>query len=178
MPIQKNETGKLNISGKGVGGMDTFGSLYSQGCVLNEQIARQLFDILPEDGPVMVIVSRQGNYWPSNAEGFAKLGITDGFIKELCAKVDDGTEPIITQVNDFSIVATALATERTDSGYIILALPSYSPESTLANITLIEIMLSQVGLIAHLIEQNNLLHERQMKQLVSCAAAETNPTLN
>jgi hypothetical protein len=174
MPIQKNETGKLNIRDKGVGGMDTFGSLYSQGCVLNEQIARQV----PEDGPVMVIVSRKGNYWPSNAEGFAKLGITDSFIKELCAKVDDGTEPIITQVNDFSIIATALATERTDSGYIILALPSYSPESTLANITLIEIMLSQVGLIAHLIEQNNLLHKRQMKQLVSCAAAETNPTLN
>lgn len=158
--------------------MDTFGSVYSQDCVLNEQIARQLFDILPEDGPVMVIVSRKGNYWPSNAEGFAKLGITDGFIKDLCAKVDDGAEPIITQVNDFSIVATALATERTDSGYVILALPNYSPESTLANITLIEILLSQVGLIAHLIEQNNLIHERQMKQLVSCAAAAEDTTLN
>jgi hypothetical protein len=158
--------------------MDTLGSVYSQDCVLNEQIARQLFDILPEDGPVMVIVSRKGNYWPSNAEGFAKLGITDGFIKDLCAKVDDGAEPIITQVNDFSIVATALATERTDSGYIMLALPNYSPESTLANITLIEILLSQVGLIAHLIEQNNLIHERQMKQLVSCAAAAEDTTLN
>ena len=158
--------------------MNTFDSAYSQGCVLNEQIARQVFDILPEDGPLMVIVSRRGNYWPSDAEGFAKLGITDGFIKELCAKVDDGVEPIITQVNDFSVVATALATERTDGGYVILALPHYSPESTLANVTLIEILLSQVGLIAHLIEQNNLLHERQMKQLVSCAAAESETFLN
>lgn len=158
--------------------MDIFGSVYSKSCVLNEQIARQIFDILPEDGPVMIIVSRKGNYWPSDANGFAKLGITDGFIKDICAKVDDGTEPIITQVSDFSIVATALATERTDSGYIILALPHYSPESTLANITLIEIMLSQVGLIAHLIEQNNLLHERQMKQLVSCATAEDASSLN
>ncbi|MFH1370517.1 MAG: hypothetical protein ABII09_04445 [Planctomycetota bacterium] len=158
--------------------MNTFGSVYSQGCVLNEQIARQVFDILPEDGPVMVIVSRKGNYWPSDAEGFAKLGITDAFLKELCAKVDDGAEPIITQASDFSIVATALATERTDTGYVILALPHYSPESTLANITLIEILLSQVGLIAHLIEQNNLLHERQMKQLVSCAVAADETSLN
>ena len=145
---------------------------------MNEQIARQVFDIMPEDGPVMVIVSRQGNYWPSDAEGFAKLGIADGFIKELCAKVDDGVEPVITQVSDFSIIATALATERTDTGYVIVALPHYSPESTLANITLIEIILSEVGLIAHLIEQNNLLHERQMKQLVSCAAANDEAMLN
>ncbi len=158
--------------------MDTFGSVYSKGCVLNEQIARQIFDILPEDGPVMIIVSRKGNYWPSDAEGFAKLGITDGFLKELCAKVDDGVEPIITQVNECSIIATALATERTDSGYIILSLTHYSPESTLANITIIEIMISQVGLIAHLIEQNNLLHERQMRQLVSCATAEGETSLN
>jgi hypothetical protein len=158
--------------------MDIFGSMYSQGCVLNEQIARQVFDILPEDGPVLIIVSRKGDYWPSDADGFAKLGITDSFLKDLCAKVDDGAEPIITQVNDFCIVATALATERTDSGYVILALPHYSPESTLANITLIEIILSQVGLIAHLIEQNNLLHERQMKQLVSCIAAENDTSLN
>jgi hypothetical protein len=158
--------------------MDIFGSVYSKGCVLNEQIARQIFDILPEDGPVMIIVSRKGNYWPSDAEGFAKIGITDAFIKQICAKVDDGAEPIITQLNECSIIATSLATERTDSGYIILALPHYGPESTLANITLIEIMLSQVGLIAHLIEQNTLLHERQMGRLVSCATAEDDFTLN
>ena len=144
--------------------MDTLGSVYSQGCMLNEQIARKVFDILPEDGPVAIIVSRQGNSWPSDAEGFTKLGMTDGFIKELCAKVDDGDEPIITLVNDFSIVATALTTDRTDCGYIILALPNYSPESTLANISLIEIVLSQIGLIAHLVEQNKLLYERQQQQ--------------
>ena len=158
--------------------MDILGPAYSPGCVLNEQIARQVFDILPEDGPVMIIVSKQGNYWPSDAEGFAKLGITDGFLKELCAKVDDGEEPVITQVSDFSVVATALATDRTNSGYVILALPNYSPESTLANLTLIEILLSQVGLIAHLIEKANLLYERQMKQLVACGRVENGSILN
>jgi hypothetical protein len=108
--------------------MNTVGSVESQDCVLSEQIARQVFDILPEDGPVVVIVNKKGSCWPSNAEGFGKLGITDGFIKELCAKVDDGDEPVITQVNDFSVVVTALATERTNCGYIIIALPHYSPE--------------------------------------------------
>lgn len=158
--------------------MDMLGSSYSPGCVLNEQIARQVFDLLPEDGPMMIIISRQGNCWPSNAEGFTKLGISDGYIKDLCAKVDDGEEPIITQVNDFSIVATALATEQNNCGYIIIALPHYTPESTMANIGLIEILLSQVGLIAHLIEQSNMLYERQMKQLVTCGQTDGDPNLN
>ena len=158
--------------------MDILSSAYSPSCVLNEQIARQIFDILPEDGPVMIIVSKQGNYWPSDAEGFVKLGITDGFLKELCAKIDDGEEPVITQVSDFSVVATALATDRTDSGYVILALPNYSPESTLANLTLIEILLSQVGLIAHLIEKCNLLYERQMKQFSASGHTVSGSILN
>jgi hypothetical protein len=158
--------------------MDMFSSSYSPSCVLNEQIARQVFDLLPEDGPMMVIISKQGNCWPSNAEGFTKLGITDCCIKELCAKINDGEEPIITNVNDFSLVATALATERSDCGYLLIVLPHYSPESTMANIGLIEILLSQVGLIAHLIEQNNSLYERQMKQLVGCGHREGDSILN
>jgi hypothetical protein len=158
-------------------------AVYTQECILNEQIARQVFDILPEDGPLVVIVSRplKGgslNYWPSDTARFTQLGLTDDFLKELCAKLDDGVEPIITQINDFSIVATALVTERTDCGYIVIALPHYTPESTLANIGLIEILLSQVGLIAHLMEQNNLLYEHNMKQFVSCIGRNSDTMLN
>ena len=159
--------------------MEILGQMGSPACLLNEQIARRIFDILPEDGPVMIIVSKKGDYWPSSSDGFAKLGITDDFLKDLCSKVDDGDEPIVTQVSDFSVVATALVTERTNCGYVILALPHYSPESTLANFTLIEILLSEVGLIAHLIEQNNSLYQHQMSQLVAAAAdIENDPAFN
>jgi hypothetical protein len=47
---------------------------------------------------------------------------------------------------------------------VIVALPQYSPESTLINIDLIEIVLNQISLIAKLVEKNNLLYELQMKQ--------------
>jgi hypothetical protein len=60
----------------------------------------------------------------------------------------------------------------------MIILPNYSPESTMANIGLIEIMLSQIGLIAHLIEQNNMLYERQVKQLVTCGHVEGESMLN
>lgn len=152
--------------------MDMYESLSSPSCVLNEQVARQMFEVLTEQGPVMVIVDREGHYWPSDSERYSKLNISELFLKELAAKIDDGVEPVVTQVDDCSIVAAQLATERTDCGYVLIALPQYSPESTLANIDLIEILLNQVNVIAKLIEKNSLLYELQMKQFSTYSQSE------
>ncbi len=143
--------------------MNLHESLSSQSFMLNEQIARQVFEVLPEQGPILLIMDRNGHSWPSDSEKFAKLNMSESFLKELCAKIDDGVEPVVTQINDCSIVAAQLATERSNCGYVIMALPQYNPESTLINIDLIEILLSQFSLIAKLIEKNNLLYETQMK---------------
>ncbi len=152
--------------------MNLHESLTSAGFMLNEQIARQVFEVLPEQGPILLITDRDGHSWPSNSEKYAKLNISEPFLKELCAKIDDGAEPIITQINDCSIVATQLSTERSNCGYVIIALPQYSPESTLINIDLIEMLLSQFSLIAKLIEKNNLLYEVQMKHYRPCSQSE------
>ncbi|MHC4259679.1 MAG: hypothetical protein ACYSTF_04610 [Planctomycetota bacterium] len=144
--------------------MDMYEALSSPSCVLNEQIARQIFDILPERGPVMVIIDKEGHFWPSDSEKFAQLNIDESFFKELQSKIDDGVEPVVTQADECSIIAAQLATERIDCGYVFIALPQYSPESTLINIDLIEILLNQINLIAKLIEKNSLLYELQTKQ--------------
>lgn len=143
--------------------MDIYESLLSQSFVLNEQIARQLFEVLPEQGPVVLIMDRNGNTWPSDSEEFARLNISESHLKELRAKIDDGVEPVISQTNDCSIIAAQLATDRSNCGYVIVALPQYSPESTLINITLIETLLNQFNLIAKLLEKNNRLYEVQMQ---------------
>jgi hypothetical protein len=144
--------------------MNIYDSLFSPGSQLNEQIARQIFDILPEQGPIVIIIDNNGNCWPSDTERFSKLNISESFLREVCEKINDGTEPVITQANDCSLIAEQLATEKTNCGYVIIALPHYNPESTLINIDLIEILLNQVNLIAKLIEKNNLLYELQIKQ--------------
>jgi hypothetical protein len=149
---------------QGANRMGIYGPLFSQSCVLNEQIARQIFDILPERGPVMIIMDKDGNCWPSDSERFSSLNVSESFLRELCVKVDDGTEPVVTQANDCSVIATQLTTEQTNCGYVIIVMPQASPESTMANIDLIEILLNQVGLIAKLIEKNNTLCELQMKR--------------
>jgi hypothetical protein len=145
--------------------MDICQPQLSRESVLNEQIADEIFDILPEDGPVVIIVDRDGNRRISDSAKFSGLNISESFFKRLCTTIDDGAEPVVTQVNDFGVVASQLATEQTNCGYVIIALPQYNSESTLINIGLIEMLLGQIGLIARLVEKNGLAYELQMKQL-------------
>jgi hypothetical protein len=147
--------------------MDIENWLACPSCTLDEQIAKELFDILPERGPIMVIMDREGHRWASDAERFSKLSVCEAFWSKLCDKIDDGAEPVVTQADDCGVVAAELATEQTKCGYVCLILPQYSPESTLVNIDLIETLLNQADLIARLIENNNILRELQMKQLSS-----------
>jgi len=144
--------------------MDIYDSLFSPEGMLNEQIARQIFEILPERGPLMMIMDNEGNFWPSNSEQFTEMNISEPFLREVCARIDDGAEPVVTSGEDCSIIACHLTTERTNCGYVIIALAHYSPESVLINIDIIETLLNQVCLIAKLIEKNDLLYELQIKQ--------------
>ncbi|MHC4097064.1 MAG: hypothetical protein ACYSU3_13535 [Planctomycetota bacterium] len=145
--------------------MDICEPQLSRSSVLNEQIAGEIFDILPEDGPIVIIVGKDGNHWVSDSVNFSRLKINESFLKRLCTTIDDGDEPVVTQVNDFGVVASQLATEETNCGYVIIVLPQYNSESTLINIGLIEMLLNQIGLIARLVEKNDLACELQMKQL-------------
>jgi hypothetical protein len=152
--------------------MNLHESVLSPGSVFNEQIARQVFEFLPEQGPILLITDKNGHSWPSDSDEYAKLNISEQFLKELYAKIDDGVEPVVTQINDCNIVAAQLATERSNYGYVIIALPQYGQESTLININLLEMLLGQLSLIAKLIEKNNLLYEVQMKRYRMCSRNE------
>lgn len=148
--------------------MDTGDWLVSPNCTLDEQIAGEVFDILPERGPIiMMIMDKEGHRWVSDPERFSKLSVRDAFWSKLCARIDDGTEPVITQADDCGIVAAEIATEQTKCGYVIIILPRYNPEATLTNIDLIETLLNQSCLTAKLIERNNQLCELARKQLSS-----------
>lgn len=144
--------------------MSMYNSIYSRNCVLNEQIARQVFNVLPEEGPMMVIMDRDGHVWPSDSERFAGLDPDESLLSHICEKIDDGAEPVISQIGDYSIVASQLCTDHNNCGYVIIALPQAGPESMLANMDLVEILLNEVALIARLIEKNNHLYEHQVNQ--------------
>ena len=143
--------------------MNIYESLSCPTFRLNEQIARQVFDTVPEGGPLVLIMDRNGNRWPSDSQELVKLDISESFYEELCSKIDDGSEPIFTQINEYSIIAAGLTTERRDCGYVMIAIPQSCPESTFHNVDLIEMLLNQFSVIAKLIEKNDLLYEHQLK---------------
>lgn len=145
--------------------MNTYDPFVSPAYLLNEQVARQLFQTLPEGGPVVLIMDRAGHHWPSDSQAFAAFDISDAYLAELWGRIDDGSEPVIAQTPKCTIVAAELASERTRCGYIALILPQDGPEHAIDNIDLVEIIIAQMNLVARLIEKNVLLYELQSKYI-------------
>jgi hypothetical protein len=152
--------------------MEVYKSLFSPGSMLSDQIAEQIFEVLPERSPLIVIMDTKSHIWPSDPEEFAKLHIDKSFLEEVCISIDDGVEPVITSSRDCGIVAGQLATEKSNYGYVFIVLPQGNPELTLLNINLVEMLLNQIGLIARLIEKNNHHYEVQMKHYRICGQSE------
>ncbi len=69
--------------------MTMYNSIFSRNCVLSEQIARQVFNVLPDQGPMIVIMDRDGHVWPSDSERFSKLNPDEAVLKDLCDKIDE-----------------------------------------------------------------------------------------
>jgi len=142
--------------------MDLCNTSVSDTHSLSEQIAREVFDVLPERGPILVIMDRDGQCWTSHPEEFTGLRIDASLLRDLRAKVDDGAEPVITQVGETSVTIAQLATDQTNCGYVVVVLPRCAPESALTHIDLVEALLSQVALIARLVEKTATLTRGQM----------------
>lgn len=143
--------------------METYDTMFSASYILNEQIARQVFETLPERGPVVAIIDREGNCWPSSSDEFVRLGLSETTLRDFQAKVDDGAEPAVAQVGDTSVAVTQLATEQTNCGYVVVALSRNGAQGPASDIDLLEALLSQITLVAKLIEQNSLLVQARMR---------------
>ena len=143
--------------------MQMYDAMFSASYVLNERIAEEVFEVLPECGPLVAIVTRDGHCWPSDAEAFGRLNLSEELLADLQAKVDDGAEPAATQVGDATVTMVQLATEHTNCGYLLLATSRSGPEGPAASWDMTETLASLIGLTAQLIEQDRLLGEVQMK---------------
>ena len=137
--------------------MDTCDTTFSTGLSLNEQTARQVFDVLPEEGVVVVIMDRDGTRWLSDSEAFDRLGLDEALIAELRARVDDGVEPVVTRLGHASIAMAQLTTGHTNCGYAMVVLPRSAGKRGVSDVNLLEACLGQIALIARLTERNRQL---------------------
>jgi hypothetical protein len=148
-------------------------SLFLPEAVLTEQIARRIFEVLSESGPLMVITDTAGRSRFSDLEGFVNLNISESFLKEICVTIDDGDEPVVTACRDCAIVAGQLVSADSKHGYVFLIFPDCRPESILANFGLIETVLNQISLTAELVETNSVCYEMQRKRLGAFGQSES-----
>lgn len=143
--------------------MNIYNPLFSSNSMLNEQVARQVFEIISEEGPLVVIMDSEGNCWPSNSEKFESLNLSHAWTVDFCSKIDDGVEPLVSHVQNHGIVGAQLVGERSKCGYVLVAMEESGPEAMLTKMELVEIILNQFSLIARLIEKCNLLYQTQAK---------------
>lgn len=137
--------------------------LFSEEFCLNERVARRIFEAVANDGPLVILRDRRGNFWPSSSSRFSELAVEKDYFRALEEKIDDGQEPLVAHRGGLTIVGRQLTTDRTNCGYAFVVLDECSPESSLINLELVEMLLSQMEIIAGLIEKNTLLYEFRMR---------------
>ncbi len=114
-----------------------------------DRFARELFDCFPQDGPIVALIDGDGSCQASDSETFIKVFPTSQQLNQLCSRIQDGNEPLVTQIDSYGVIAGAIKAAGTDIfGYLIVILPDSSPEMTLASIELVETILNQACLLA------------------------------
>ena len=118
-----------------------------------DRLASFIFDGFIEDGPVVAIVDNAGGCEASDSEVFARAFMDKNALEHVCNRVDDGSDPVVTQIGEFGLVASEIRTRNGRLGHVLVLLPESSPENTLSDMSLIEAMFHQISVIAELIEQ-------------------------
>lgn len=124
-----------------------------------DQTARMMFDSIDNTDIVLAILGRNGSCMSSRPEVFAKVFADQKLLEDLCSKIDDGAEPVISKVDDCLVVASSLCAGVKNLGYAVMLLPGYSPEKSFEYLDFIEIIMDQFSLLAGVVEQNRQLAE-------------------
>jgi hypothetical protein len=123
------------------------------------QIAQAVFNSFANTDIVVAILNHNGSYVSNKLDVFEQVFAERNLLDELCSRVDDGQEPLISQIDGFIVAASCLSSGLENVGYSVMLLPACSFGNTPESVDFIEIMLEQFSLIAGLIEQNQQLKD-------------------
>jgi hypothetical protein len=123
------------------------------------QIAQAVFDGFDNTDIVVAILNRSGSYVSNRLDIFERVFAEQRLLDELCRRVDDGQEPLISQIDGYLVAACGLSSGFDGIGYAIMLLPGDSFGKSFEHLDFIEIILEQFSLVAGLIEQNQQLRD-------------------
>lgn len=117
---------------------------YKDAKMIIDRIARTVLESFEESNVILAIVDREGCYVSSQIDVFEEVFADPQMLDEMCRKIDDGCEPLTTQMGNYFVAGASI----NDIGYSILLVPNYAPEKTAAYSDFIEIVLSQISMLA------------------------------
>lgn len=153
--------------------MNIYDTLFSASDMFGEQVARQVFDSIGEDGPFVAIIDETGVCRSSDESRFGEVFDDTEILNNLMSRIDDGASPVTVCIKDCGVFAGQLRVGMGHCGYVIIGLNGYSIDSTVANYDLAEMLLNQINTIASLLDRYNHLHHRQLNQLSQSISTES-----
>jgi hypothetical protein len=135
-----------------------------------EQIAELIFNKFADTDIALAILGRDGSFIANKPEVFGKVFPAHRLLAELCAKIDDGCEPLISQVDGHFVAASDISTDSGSIGYAVMLLPNDRPEKSIEYHDFIEIILEQFSLIAGLVELNQQLTDHGRAEMGGLAS--------
>lgn len=137
-------------------------SKVSEAFSFKEDIVGLIFDNIPDDSPLVVIVDKKKKIHASDGEKLANLGVENYLLLSICAHIDDGAEPVVVEDGNCTIVGSQLRTENVNCGYVMVLVDGkFDKTSEFVALTLVEMILQQANVIASLLEKNELLQRKR-----------------
>jgi hypothetical protein len=115
------------------------------------ELSVKVFETLPDDGFAIAFLDFGGNLQCSDPSLFSEVFTDQDRLSQLITRLNDGDELLVTQFGKTSIVATELTAGPESCGYIFLAIPNGTPESTIKKMDLIECVINQISQLGNIV---------------------------
>lgn len=142
--------------------MNVYESLFTPNAMINEEVAREVFENMPER-PLVVFTDGMGRSWSNDEEGLQRIDLNCRWIDDICGRIADGAEPVIAERNGWGIFGAAVSVEDTTLGYLLIVIERQSPEAMLSKTELAEALLCQVNQVAKLVIESRKLKSLNLK---------------
>ncbi|MBU1260305.1 MAG: hypothetical protein KJ757_07215 [Planctomycetes bacterium] len=137
------------------------------------KIARTVFDSFQNSDIILTILDRTGSYVSNKVDVFKQVFSKQELLDNLCGRIDDDCEPLIAQLGDYSVAAAGFSANGSFGGYAVMLLPGCNLEKAVGCTDFLEIILSQISLLA-----DKAVQDSQIPGLDYQAQLQTESVLN
>jgi hypothetical protein len=133
--------------------MNNIGIISNRREVLN-QTGQLVFESFENTDITFALISKDGHCITNRPKVVAEVFANQKLLDSLCQRIDDGVEPSMIYLGDYLVAGASLLIGEDNNGFVIMILPGYGPERASASMDFIEIILSQVSLLAQEVGRN------------------------